>query len=96
MPASSDLYSIRPIQPIREIRTRDDVLGMTTTSCCGTTPRDITISLSDSTLAFLYCEVCESRNWFRNGTPVTLGEVKTEAAAAWNRKSKREAQLLSA
>ena len=96
MPTSSDLYSIRPIQPIREIPTHDDVLGMTTTSCCGTTPRDITIALSDTTLAFLYCEVCESRNWFRNGTPVTLGEVKSEASAAWNRKAKRSAELLSA
>lgn len=69
---------------------------MTTTSCCGATPRDITISLSDSTLAFLYCEVCESRRWFRDGMQVTLGDVKTEASAAWNKKSKRTPQLLSA
>jgi hypothetical protein len=69
---------------------------MTNPSCCGTTPRDITISLSDSTLAFLFCEVCESRRWFRDGSPVTLGDVKTVASAAWNKKAKRTAQLVSA
>ena len=73
-----------------------DVLCMTTSSCCGTTPRDITISLSDSTLAFVYCEVCESRRWFRDGSPVTLGDVKDQAAASWNKKTKRTAQLVSA
>jgi hypothetical protein len=70
--------------------------NMTTTSCCGTTPRDITISFNDSTLAFLYCEVCEERRWFRDGSPVTLGDVKTQASAAWNKKVKRTSELLSA
>jgi hypothetical protein len=59
---------------------------MTTTSCCGATPRDITIDLSTSTLQFLYCQRCETRQWFRNGEPVELGEVKADASARWNRK----------
>jgi hypothetical protein len=69
---------------------------MTTSTCCGTTPRDITISMNDSTLAFLYCQVCETRRWFRDGTPVTLGAVKAEAAASFNRKVKRAPELVSA
>jgi hypothetical protein len=69
---------------------------MTPSSCCGTTPRDITIALTDSTLAFLFCEVCETRRWFRDGLQVTLGDVKTVASAAWNKKTKRNAQLVSA
>ena len=73
-----------------------DLFCMTNSSCCGTTPRDITIALSDSTLAFLYCEVCESRRWFRDGSPVTLGDVKTQASAVWNKKSRVVAELLSA
>lgn len=64
-------------------------------SCCGTTPRDITIALTDSTLAFVYCEVCETRRWFRDGSPVTLGDVKAQTAAALNKKTRRAA-LLSA
>ena len=69
---------------------------MTISSCCGTTPRDISISMADSTLAFVYCEVCESRRWFRDGQPVTLGAVKAEASAAFNRKTNRTPQLASA
>ena len=72
-----------------------DELSMTSSSCCGTTPRDITISVSDSTLAFVYCELCESRRWFRDGSPVTLGDVKTTASAAWNKKTRRTAELVS-
>jgi len=69
---------------------------MTTSSCCGATPRDITISMSDSTLAFVYCQRCETRRWFRDGEPVTLGAVKAEATASFNRKAKRTSELLSA
>jgi hypothetical protein len=67
---------------------------MTSTSCCGVRPRDISITLRDSTLAFLYCEKCESRQWFRDGNPVTLGAVKEQASVTWNKK--RNTQLLSA
>lgn len=59
---------------------------MTVTSCCGATPRDITIDMSTSTLTFAYCQRCEARQWFRDGNAVTLGEVKADAAAQWNRK----------
>lgn len=59
---------------------------MSLTDCCGRTPRDITIGMSDSTLTFLFCQRCESRQWLRDGVAVTLGEVKADAAAQWNRK----------
>lgn len=64
---------------------------MTNSTCCGTTPRDISISVHGSTLAFLYCERCETRQWFRDGNPVTLGAVKDQASAAWNKKARRAA-----
>lgn len=69
---------------------------MTNTTCCGTTPRDISIDVHGSTLAFLYCERCETRKWFRDGQPTTLGVVKDQAAAAWNKKQRRAAALVSA
>ena len=69
---------------------------MTNTTCCGAAPRDISISVHGSTLAFLYCERCESRQWFRDGKPVTLGAVKDQASAAWNKKVRRAAVLVSA
>ena len=59
---------------------------MTMTTCCGTTPRDITIDLSPSELKFVYCNRCETRQWFRNGEPVELGTVKQDATARWSRK----------
>ncbi|MDQ1703699.1 MAG: hypothetical protein QOF18_65 [Frankiaceae bacterium] len=58
---------------------------MTANQCCGATPRDISIGLSESTLAFVYCERCESRQWFRDGQPVTLTSVKAHASAEWNK-----------
>jgi hypothetical protein len=64
---------------------------MTSSSCCGTAPRDITIALTDSTLAFVYCERCETRRWFRDGSPVTLGDVKASTSAALNKKIRRAA-----
>ena len=68
---------------------------MTSSTCCGVTPRDITIALTDSTLAFVYCERCETRRWFRDGSPVTIGDIKATASAALNKKTRRAA-LLSA
>jgi hypothetical protein len=62
-----------------------EVVAMTTTSCCGRTPRGITIGLSDTDLSFLYCERCESRQWFRGGVAVTLAAVKDAATAEWNK-----------
>jgi hypothetical protein len=59
---------------------------MTSTSCCGTTPRDITIDMRNSTLAFLYCDHCETRQWFRDGRPVSLVAVKEQASSEWNKK----------
>jgi hypothetical protein len=59
---------------------------MTTTSCCGQRPRDITIGMSSTSLAFVYCERCEQRQWFRDGQPISLGDVKTQAAAEWNKR----------
>ena len=56
------------------------------TSCCGAAPRDITIGLTTSTLVFLYCDRCETRQWYRDGVQVELGAVKNDAAATWNRK----------
>ena len=69
-----------------KIRIEPEVLCMTTSSCCGSTPRDISIAVHGSTLAFLYCERCETRQWYRDGEPVELGAVKAQAAAQWNRK----------
>jgi hypothetical protein len=74
-----------------ENRILADVLYMTNTTCCGSKPRDISIAVHGSTLAFLYCERCETRQWFRDGRPVTLGAVKDEAAAAWNKKQRKAA-----
>jgi hypothetical protein len=68
---------------------------MTINSCCGTTPRDISIGLSESTLAFVYCERCESRQWFRDGQPVSLTSVKEHASTEWN-KSARSRVAVSA
>jgi hypothetical protein len=79
-----------------EIADGADVLCMTTSSCCGTAPRDISIAVHGSTLAFLYCERCETRQWFRDGKPVTLGAVKEEASAAWNKKARRAPVLATA
>ncbi|MDQ1697252.1 MAG: hypothetical protein QOJ03_2605 [Frankiaceae bacterium] len=62
---------------------------MTATSCCGKAPRDITIDLNDSKLAFVFCERCESRQWFRDGEPVSLTSVKAEASNRWNKQAKR-------
>lgn len=59
---------------------------MSLTDCCGWAPRDITIGMTDSTLTFLYCQRCETRQWFRDGRAITLTEVKADAAARWNRK----------
>ena len=59
---------------------------MTTTTCCGRTPRGITIGLSDSALSFLYCAHCETKQWFRDGQPTTLTGVKAVATQEWSRK----------
>jgi hypothetical protein len=74
-----------------KIRTRADVLVMTNSTCCGSAPRDISITVHGSTLAFLYCERCETRQWFRDGQPTTLGTVKETASAAWNKKQRKAA-----
>ena len=52
--------------------------------------------MANSTLAFVYCQVCETRQWFRDGQPIDLAAVKDEASATFNRKSKRAPELLSA
>lgn len=64
---------------------------MTSSSCCGSTPRAITVDMRESSLAFLYCERCESRQWFRDGSPVTLTSVKEQATMEWNKKVQRAA-----
>jgi hypothetical protein len=74
-----------------KIRTIADALVMTNSTCCGSAPRDISITVHGSTLAFLYCERCETRQWFRDGQPTTLGTVKDTAAAAWNKKQRKAA-----
>lgn len=76
---------------MRKIRVMADVLNMTNTTCCGAAPRDISITVHGSILAFLYCERCETRKWFRDGQPTTLGAVKDQAAAAWNKKQRKAA-----
>ena len=78
------------------MRVGTDFSDMTNSTCCGATPRDISIAVHGSTLAFLYCERCESRQWFRDGNPVTLGAVKDQASAAWNKKARRAAALVPA
>jgi len=77
-------------------RDRADDRVMTNTQCCGTTPRDISIAVHGSTLAFLYCERCETRQWFRDGQPTTLVSVKQTASAAWNKKQRKAAALATA
>ena len=72
-----------------KIRVRADALVMTNSTCCGAAPRDISITVHGSTLAFLYCERCETRQWFRDGQPTTLGTVKDTASAAWNKKQRK-------
>jgi hypothetical protein len=74
-----------------KFRVTADVLVMTNSTCCGSAPRDISISVHGSTLAFLYCERCETRQWFRDGQPTTLGSVKDTASAAWNKKQRKAA-----
>jgi hypothetical protein len=74
-----------------KIRVTADVFNMTNTTCCGAAPRDISISVHGSTLAFLYCERCETRQWYRDGQPTTLCSVKDQASAAWNKKQRRAA-----
>lgn len=71
-----------------ELAAAADERCMTSSECCGTTPRDITIGMSDSTLAFAYCVHCETRRWFRNGQPVSLTSVKEQASAEWNKKAR--------
>ena len=71
---------------IRNRQAPADDFVMTMTSCCGSTPRDITIAMATSDLVFLYCDHCETRRWLRDGEPVELGAVKAQAAAQWNRK----------
>ena len=58
---------------------------MTNHDCCGRRPREISIDLTDTTLAFLYCARCERRQWLRNGVVVELDVVKETAASRWNR-----------
>ena len=72
-----------------KFQVRADVLLMTNSTCCGAAPRDISITVHGSTLAFLYCERCETRQWFRDGQPTTLGSVKDTASAAWNKKQRK-------
>ena len=71
---------------IRKSGRAADDLAMTMTSCCGTAPRDITIDTATSSLVFLYCDRCETRQWFRDGERIELGVVKAAASAQWNRK----------
>ena len=76
---------------MRKFRVAADDSVMTNSTCCGSAPRDISITVHGSTLAFLYCERCETRQWFRDGQPTTLGSVKDTASAAWNKKQRKAA-----
>jgi hypothetical protein len=64
---------------------------MTSSSCCGAPTRGISIDMRESSLSFRYCERCESRQWFRDGRPVTLTSVKEQATQEWNKKAQRAA-----
>lgn len=62
---------------------------MSVSECCGRRPRAITIDVADGqSLSLLVCDVCEQQQWFRNGEPVDLADVKTAAAARWNRNAR--------
>jgi len=76
---------------MRKFQGTADDWFMTNSTCCGAAPRDISITVHGSTLAFLYCERCETRQWFRDGRPTTLGSVKDTASAAWNKKQRKAA-----
>lgn len=66
-------------------------LGMSMTSgrCCGRQPRAITLDVSqDRPFSLLVCDVCERQQWFRDGEPVDLSEVKVAAATRWNKQKR--------
>lgn len=57
--------------------------------CCGRQPRAITIDVAaEQSLSLLVCDVCERQQWFRNGEPIDVSEVKVAASARWNRTKK--------
>lgn len=61
-------------------------MSMTLDRCCGRQPRAITIEIShDQPLSLVVCDVCQRQQWFRNGEPVELSEVKVAAATRWNK-----------
>lgn len=65
-------------------------MSMTPDMCCGRKPRAITIDVSQGeSLSLLVCDVCERQQWFRNGEPVDVSEVKVAAATRWNRAQNR-------
>ena len=65
-------------------------MPMTPDRCCGRRPRAITIDVSqDKPLSLLVCDLCERQQWFRDGTPVDLADVKVAAATRWNAKRNR-------
>lgn len=65
-------------------------MAMTFNSCCGRKPRAITIDISgEGSLSLMVCDVCERQQWFREGRPVELAEVKVAAATRWNRQRNR-------
>ena len=54
--------------------------------CCGRRPRLISIELTSSHVSVGYCETCETRRWFRDGTLIELADATEAFAARWNRK----------
>jgi hypothetical protein len=59
---------------------------MESSVCCGRRPRQISIELPISLFTIGYCEACETRRWFRDGTPVELADATRAFAKRWNRK----------
>ena len=65
-------------------------MAMAFSECCDRRPRAINIDVSDGqTLSLLVCDVCERQQWFRNGEPIDVADVKVAAATRWNRKQGR-------
>jgi hypothetical protein len=60
----------------------------TVATCCGKTPREISIDVEGSGLTMVVCDRCERRQWFKDGEPVDIDAVKATASGSWNRKLK--------
>jgi len=66
-------------------------MSMTFGECCGRQPRAITIDISaENSLSLVVCDVCERQQWFREGVPIDVAEVKVAAATRWNRMRNRQ------